>query len=206
MGNSPTLLAVDEVLNKIYVGNTSVSNDVSANYQTWAGITVIDGATNIATPANLTGIVSGAVEFGDGRGQSHHRTRLFPDCCRISGDSRLLRTGDERSPRLCRPHWRRLDDQSQPGPEPDLLRRDRQQGSCPGRDNARRGGDTQYRQLAGNAVGTLQNWIAVNNTTGRFYVADRDNDTLWIVNGQTNAVVTSIVGLESPFAVSVNDT
>ena len=58
----------------------------------------------------------------------------------------------------------------------------------------------------GNAVGTLQNWIAVNNTTGRFYVADRDNDTLWIVNGQTNAIVTSMVGLESPFAVSVNET
>ena len=63
MGNRPTFLAVDEALNKIYVGNTSVSNDVSANYQTWAGMTVIDGATNIATPANLTGIVSGPLSL-----------------------------------------------------------------------------------------------------------------------------------------------
>src|SRR6185436_14126537 len=64
VGNRPFGLAIDEVLNKVYVGNTLVQNDVSANYQTWAGITVIDGATNTATPANLNGISAGPLSIG----------------------------------------------------------------------------------------------------------------------------------------------
>jgi YVTN family beta-propeller protein len=58
---------------------------------------------------------------------------------------------------------------------------------------------------ANTSIASLQNWIAVNKTTGRVYVADRDADTLWVVNGQNNTVVTSLAGLESPIAVAVNE-
>jgi YVTN family beta-propeller protein len=204
VGNRPVAIAVDEVLNKVYVGNTSVLNDVSANYQTWAGITIIDGATNTATPANLNGIATGALAVG-GLAVNPTTGRVY---LRITSGSTATMGYYDPSTNTAAALPTSLGQVAQIKVNP-VLNRIYLSGS----DNKLHVLDgTTHAEVATLTMGSanpnlnfLQNWIAINKTTGRVYVADRDADTLWIVNGQTNALVTSIVGLESPIAVAVNE-
>ena len=205
VGNRPFAIAVDEVLNKVYVGNTSVLNDVSANYQTWAGVTVIDGATNTATPANLNGIATNALAVA-GLAVNPTTGRVY---LRITSGSTATMGYYDPSTNTAAALPSSLGPVAVVKVNP-LLNRIYLGAS----DNKLHVLDgTTHTEVATltmggsgvSSLGTLQNWIAINKTTGRVYVADRDADTLWIVNGQTNALVTSLVGLESPIAVAVNE-
>ena len=70
---------------------------------------------------------------------------------------------------------------------------------------------TSHNELAtipyGSATntGSVQNWIAVNRTTGYVYITDRNTGTLAIVNGQTNVVEKTITNLDGLNGVAVSE-
>jgi YVTN family beta-propeller protein len=207
VGPFPIGIAVNEVTNKIYVGN---GFDGAAFP---GGITVIDGATNTAVQADISQIPATSTVPG----QINASLQIAPNTAtgkvyfRIQAGSTTSIGVLDGSTNLATPLPAALGLVNLIRVNP-VLNRIYVGGQATGQPNLihvlNGANDQEIATLqVGNSspYAAIQTYAAVNSTTGRVYVADYNTDTVSVVDGSTNTVTATLHVGRGPTSVAVNE-
>jgi uncharacterized repeat protein (TIGR01451 family) len=206
VGTLPFGMAVDEIGNKIYVGNGT------SGPQVIGGISIIDGGANTVTAANVSAIPlnSGSAGISVGRDMVVNRATgklYFRITAGSPNQAGVLSTAGVASalPNFGSVNIIKVD--------PVLNRI--YIGATPSN-----GGSNQIHVLDGandQEIATLtvggpttfvgnQSYVAINTVTGRVFVADFNDEKLTVIDSASNAVIATLPMPFGPSTVAVNET
>lgn len=207
-GNIPFGIGINEVTNKIYVGN---SND-GPSFP--GGLTIINGADNSTSTADVS-----QIPFSSGfqPGLISVQRDIVPNPAtnkvyfRITGGSTTTIGVLDGATNVATPLPASLGPVNIIRANP-TLNRIYVGGQVTGQPNqvhVLNGANDQ--EIATLTVGSpsifigTQSYLAVNQTTGKVYIADFNQDTLAVVDGTTNTIVATLAVGDGPSTVAVNE-
>ena len=203
VGPGPFGLAVDEINNKIYAGNSTLGGSFPG------GISIIDGVTNTVTQANVSAIPSTSTPANISVGRDMVATNSGRLYFRVTGGAATqmlgVLDGTVASPI-------NLGDVSINIIKYNPVLNRLYVGATGSSDNqvfvidpATNGVVATLTVGSQSNFITNQSYIAVNTATGRVFIADFDESQLIVVDGNTNTVVGTLAMPFGPGSVAVDE-